>query len=246
MTEALSANKPCGLALLDYWGGREDAVLTFRRDDGDARVIRVEAFFRAGAAYAIDQKALEICHGSVLDVGAGTGLHSLVLQGEGVEVCAIDVLPEACEIMRRRGVEDVHCADFRDFSDSRRFDTILILGRGLVMVETLEGLGRFLEDIHRHLLPKGQVLLSSLDVRCGASPTDLVYQDRLRKSGRYFGESRMRFEYEDRIGPMFPCLYVDPETLAAHASQRGWSCEIVCREEDGNFLGRLTSLEAVP
>ena len=245
MAEALSANRPCGLALLDYWSGREDAVLSFRRDDGEVRKIPVEAFFKASTAYAVDQKALEMCRGRVLDVGAGTGLHSLALQNEGLEVCAIDVLPEACEIMRRRGVEDVHCADFRSFAASRRFDSILILGRGLHMVETLAGLDRFLEDLHEHLLPQGQVLLSSLDVRCTASPMDLRYQERLRKSGRYFGESRMQFEYENQGGPMFPFLYVDPETLADRASESAWSCEIVCREGDGNYLGRLSSLRVV-
>lgn len=136
MTEILNAMKPCGLALLDYYNGQEDAVLTVRREDGDARAIRVQAFFRVSTALAIDQKALDVCHGRVLDVGAGTGIHSLALQGQGVEVCAIDVLPEACEIMRKRGLKDVHCADFRRFAAAKRFDTILILGRGLGMVET--------------------------------------------------------------------------------------------------------------
>ncbi|MCL0057346.1 methyltransferase domain-containing protein, partial [Dehalococcoidia bacterium] len=235
MTEILNAMKPCGLALLDYYNGQEDAVLTVRREDGDARAIRVQAFFRVSTALAIDQKALDVCHGRVLDVGAGTGIHSLALQGQGVEVCAIDVLPEACEIMRKRGLKDVHCADFRRFAAAKRFDTILILGRGLGMVETLAGLDQFLEDTHRHLLPQGQVLLSSLDVRCTANPVHLSYQDRLRKSGRYFGELRMQFEYEGQTGPMFSFLYVDPETLAAHAEQRGWSCDILIREEDGNY-----------
>jgi SAM-dependent methyltransferase len=245
MTEALSANRPCGLALLDYWSGREDAVLTFRRDDGEVRRIPVEAFFRPSSAYAVDEKALEMCRGRVLDVGAGTGLHSLALQRRGLEVCAIDVLPEACEIMRRRGVEEVQCADFRSLAAANGFDTILILGRSLYMVETLDGLDRFLEGLRQHLLLEGQVLLSSLDVRCAASPMDLRYQERLTNSGRYFGELRMQFEYEDQTGPMFPCLYVDPETLAAHASAGGWSCEISCREGDGNYLARLSSLKAV-
>ena len=74
---------------------------------------------------------------------------------------------------------------------------------------------------------------------------DLRYQERLRKSGRYFGESRMQFEYENQVGPMFPFLYVDPETLADRASESAWSCEIVCREGDGNYLGRLSSLRVV-
>jgi hypothetical protein len=83
-------------------------------------------------------------------------------------------------------------------------------------------------------------------VRCAASTTDLRYQERLENSGRYFGELRMQFEYQSQAGPMFPVLYVDPETLDAHASASGWSCEIACREEDGNYLGKLTSLaEAV-
>jgi len=246
MSEVLNAMKPCSLALLDYYNGREDAVLTVRREDGDARVIRVQEFFRASTHLGTDQKALDVCRGRVLDVGAGTGIHSLALQGQGVDVCAVDVSPEACEIMRDRGVNEVHCADFRGFAAARGFDTILILGRGLGMVETLAGLDRFLEDTRRHLLPQGQILLSSWDVRCTTNPVHLRYQDRLKESGRYFGELRMRFEYEGQAGPMFSFLYVDPETLANHAVERGWSCDVLVREEDGNYLGRLTSERSVP
>jgi hypothetical protein len=94
------------------------------------------------------------------------------------------------------------------------FDTILILGRGLGMVETLAGLDKFLEDTHRHLLPKGQVLVSSLDVRWTANPVHLSYQNRPRESERYVGELRMQFEYEGQAGPMFSfCTLIPTHSL---------------------------------
>ena len=49
-----------------------------------------------------EEAALDLCRGRTLDVGAGAGCHSLILQERGLDVVAIDVAPEAVEVMRNQ------------------------------------------------------------------------------------------------------------------------------------------------
>lgn len=52
----------------------------------------------------LEQKALQLTKGRVLDIGAGSGCHTLALQEKGLEVKAIDISPLSCEAMELRGV----------------------------------------------------------------------------------------------------------------------------------------------
>lgn len=232
--------KPYGLALLDCFNGDTSAKVMICRDDGAKREHLLREYFRQASDFLpMEKTALHLCRGRILDVGAGAGPHSLVLQDQGQYVCAIDISPEACEIMRRRGVKDVRCVDIRDF-EAEPFDTVLILGRGIGMVETLPGLDRFLNDVHKLVNPGGQILLNSYDVRYMAGVKHLAYQKANRQAGRYIGESRSQFEYKGQRGPFWGWLHVDLETLAGHALKAAWSCEVIIQEEDGNYLAQLS------
>ena len=236
-----NAMEPYGSALLDFFNGESSAHVVEYRDDGLKGDLSIGIFFRKPSDFSpIEQTALDLCRGRVLDAGAGTGCHSLVLQERGLSVCAIDVCPQAVEIMVKRGVNEVHCTDIFEFTGGP-FDTMLMMLHGIGMVETLSGLDSFLGDVHRLLKSNGQILFDSLDVRCTDHPRHLAYQEANRRAGRYIGEMRMQFEYKGQTGPPFGWLHVDPETLMDHAKKTGWSCEIIRQEEDGDYLARLTS-----
>lgn len=55
----------------------------------------------------IERKALDLAKERILDVGAGAGCHSLVLQERGLDVTAIDISPLSVETMKERGVKKV-------------------------------------------------------------------------------------------------------------------------------------------
>lgn len=234
---------PYGLALLDYFRGETAAQLIIRRDDGVEVSLPVSHFFRSEAEFSpIEVAALERCEGHVLDIGAGSGLHSLVMQSRGVTVTAIDIDRHAVEIMTRRGVRDVQCADIYRFQGDP-FDTVSMLGHGIGMVEDLQGLSRFLAHARTFIRGNGQLLLHSIDVRQTDDPDNLAYHDANRRAGRYVGEIRLQFEYQGRPGPFCGWLHVDPQTLAGQAAQAGWECATILEQEGGDYLAGLTLQE---
>lgn len=232
------AMTPHGRALLDYYHGDTEATLVIRRDDGQAGELPVRVFFDPPALDSLGWLALELCRGKVLDVGAGAGRHSLLLQDRGLSVQAIDIASEAVEVMRHRGVRQAACADVYEF-DGGPYDTVLMLCHGIGLTQDLCGSGRFLAHARRLVKADGQILLDSLDVRCTTNPEHLDYQARIQREGRYYGEVRMSIEYKGQKGAMAGWLHVDPETLRERAAEEGWSCEIVRQEEGGDYLARL-------
>lgn len=231
------AMEPYGMALLAYYEGKTNAELIIRRDDGQETPLPVKFFFR-DISSPIDNAAINCCIGHILDIGAGTGLHSQALQQKGLPTTAIDINPQAVNIMRQKGLMDVHCADIFEFRGGH-FDTLLMMGHGIGIVETIAGLDRFLAFAHVLLSEDGQVLLDSLDVRITDNPNDLAYQEANRRAGRYIGEIRLQFEFQGHKGPYCGWLHVDAETLKDHAELAGWRCEVVYEEESGNYLALL-------
>ena len=141
--------------------------------------------------------------------------------------------------MRESGLNDVQEIDIFALC-GLRFDTVLMLGHGIGMVENITGLRRFLEHAKSLLNPGGQILLTSLEYRVTDEPVRLEYHKHNLREGRYGGETRMRFKYGDTTGPLFSWLQVDPETLKCKVEKAGWSCEVISQQEDGNYLARLS------
>ena len=52
----------------------------------------------------LEQKALKLAKGSILDVGCGAGSHSLYLQEKGLKVKAIDISKGAIDVAKQRGI----------------------------------------------------------------------------------------------------------------------------------------------
>lgn len=237
------AMEPFGRALLAYSGGDSRAEVVVRRDDGTEATIPAALFFREESGFTeLERTATGLCRGSVLDIGAGAGSLSAVLQRRGHPVTAIDISPEAIAVARGRGVVVVHCADVFDF-EGGPFDTLLMMGHGIGMVETLGGLRRFLARAHSLLAVAGQLIVDSLDVRVTNDPANLAYHEANRIAGRYVGEVRMQFDFHGRKGPYCSWLQVDSETLRGLSEQAGWECEVVRRGENGNYLARLQRQE---
>lgn len=229
------AYNPHGAALLDCFRGDVSAMLVCHQDG--ARDDVPAAFWLRDTIDALETCALDACRGTVLDVGAGAGVHALELQRRGYDVTAIDVSPGCVQIMRERGVRKARAADLYAF-DGGPFDTIACLCNGLDKVGRLTELPRFLDCMRRLLAPGGQLLADSFDVRFGANAARRAELARKEAAGRYFGETDLRFEYQGRIGAPFSVLQIDPQTLSRTAQPLGWRCEVLAHN-GGRYLARL-------
>ncbi len=223
---------------MDYYNGDTEAMLDYCRDDGHVDSIPVGLFFRGVTDMPSDNISVSESNGRILDIGAGTGLHSLHLQKLGFTVCAIDVLEAACEIMKRNGIKDVRCIDISNFNE-RPFDTVLVLGRTIGNVGNLSGLRDFLSHLHKLVTSDGRVILNSLDPKYTNDHSHLAYQQLNVENNRYLGEVRMNFKYKGNKGPSFNWLNVGYESLKNIAYETGWECNILLQEENGNYLARL-------
>lgn len=238
----MDAFEPFGAALAAFAAGDTGAQLTIRRDDGLAQRVPVGHFFRRPSEFStIERFALARCEGPALDAGAGSGMHALALQSQGLRVTAIDICERAVGVMASRGVEDVRCADVLEFSGGP-FRTILMLGHGVGMLGTVAGLHRFLRHAHA-LLPNGgtggEILFDSLDVRASDDPRHAAYWERCRGKGRQVGETRVCLEFRGERGTECDWLHVDPVSMRSHAHAAGWEFELLLGECDGNYLGAL-------
>jgi SAM-dependent methyltransferase len=229
---------PFGAALSAYQAGRHDASFEIIRDDGFHCPVPAEKFF-CPTFSELETVALDGCRGTVLDLGAGAGRHSLELQRRGLEVWSLDILPEACEVMRQRGVPHPVCGDALVWKE-RTFDTLLMLMNGIGLTGTLERLGHFLGQARDLAAPGGQILCDSLDVLLTQERGHLDYHEGNLARGLPVGQQYFHLEFEGQSGEVFPWLHLEPPALFQRAAEAGWRGEILFQEPGGHYLARLT------
>lgn len=164
MTYKISETDLIGKALVDYLAGGKNNKLMVFSNISEPDKIPVRYFFRKWEDMPeIEQKALELCSGEVLDVGAAAGCHSLVLQKNNIGVTAIDISNGAISVMKTLGVKKVQLQDFFTIKN-QKFNTILMLMNGIGICGTLQRLDVFFIKLKEILAPGGQVLLDSSDI----------------------------------------------------------------------------------
>ena len=228
---------PMGQAIADYHQlGRAGRLRVFSPMFDEDEIPVATLFRRPDEMPAIEKEALQVASGSILDVGAGAGCHSLALQAMEKRVTAIDISPLAVATMRERGVKDVLEQDF--FTLDGQFDTILMLMNGIGIVGTLSRLPAFFMQVDRLLAPGGQLLCDSSDI-CYIFEDEDGFIDLTGVEG-YYGELTYQMQYKSIKGEPFPWLFIDPETLREQATAHGFNCDILVRGPHYDYLARLT------
>lgn len=230
---------PMGHAIRDYYERRPVRRLRVLSSLFDEDEMPVGHLFRSvDDMNLLERTALGLCHGRVLDVGAGAGCHSLALQERGLAVTAVDVSPLSVGVMRRRGVRDARLADFFADDLGGPFDTVLLLMNGIGLCGRLEGLPRFFARLGALLAPGGAVLADSSDLR-------YIFED---EEGRldydpadgYYGEVDYRMRYGAVKDRPFDWLYADFDTLAAAAGRAGFRAELLLEGGHYDYLARIS------
>lgn len=231
-----------GQALLDYSSGDySEDIKTYSSLDEEDYMPLPYLFRNFDAMPLLEQKALEITTGKVLDVGCGAGNHALYLQNKGYKVSALDYSEGAIEVCENRGVKSTILSSILDYNDSK-FDTILLLMNGIGLAGKLSDLDVFLSHLKSLLLPNGQILLDS---------SDIIYMFEQDEDGgywipdnaQYYGEVTFQMGYKGQKSIPFDWLYVDFNTLKNACDANNLNCELVISGDHFDYLAKLSLKE---
>ncbi len=185
----------------------------------------------------LEQKALSLAKGKVLDVGAGAGCHALALQAQSIAVKAIDISPLSCEAMELRGVMDAECINLFDEHLETGFDTILLLMNGTGIAGKIENLPALFNRLKALLNKGGQILIDSSDIKYIYENEDGSFDINLNAA--YYGEVDYQMVYKDVKGDSFDWLYVDFPLLKSIAESCGLHGELIAEGEHYDYLARF-------
>lgn len=228
----MSDYSPLVEAMMDYVEGDTSHPLVLHNSYGEPEEMSVEVFFREEEDLTdLEQLAIKNCQGHVLDLGAGAGALSLILQTQNQKVTALENDPGCVQLMNALGVENTVEGDFWAFEG--QFDTVLVMMNGLGLAGTLENASQFLKKCMNLLKPGGQLLFDSSDI------SYLYAGEAEQKTFNYYGEVRYQYEYKGSAGNCFHWVYIDQETFKKTCEALGLKLEVLFTDEYEQYLGRI-------
>lgn len=229
-----------GKAILDYQTNNSPEDLITETSISEADEMSVAYLFRSyNEMPKLEQKALQLAKGKVLDVGCGAGSHVLELQNERkLEVTAIDISENAVKACQLRGINNLKVENILDLDIENKYDTILLLMNGTGIFGTLNETAKYLQKLKSLLNDGGQILIDS---------SDIIYMfDEDEDGGKwipgdgYYGELTFTVQYKGETEETFPWLYLDYNTLQNAAIDNGLQCELIMEGEHFDYLARLS------
>ena len=228
-----------GKAILDYQTNNSPEDLITETSISEADEMSVAYLFRDfNEMPKLEQKALQLSKGRILDVGCGAGSHALYLQEKGFDITAIDISENAIKACVLRGLKNCKTIAVLDLDTSEKFDTILLLMNGTGIFGKLDQISGYLQKLKSLLNEGGQILIDS---------SDLIYmydQDEdgayMVPANQYYGELTFTVQYKGETEDTFDWLYLDYNTLQNAAFANGLQCELILEGEHFDYLAKLS------
>ena len=228
-----------GKALLDYQNGNYTEDLITSTNISEEDVLPLPYLFRDfNEMPPLEQKALQLAKGTVLDVGCGSGSHSLYLQNKGLMVKAIDISKGAIEVAKLRGVLNTELKSILD--ETQTFDTILLLMNGTGVFQELSQTSKYLKHLKSLLNDNGQILIDSTDIKYMYEDDDGGFW--INAHADYYGELEYYLSYKGKSETPFKMLYLDFDTLKKVCKSVGLKCELILEGEHYDYLARMSFL----
>tara|TARA_B100000809_G_C15098132_1_gene515824 strand:- start:50 stop:763 length:714 start_codon:yes stop_codon:yes gene_type:complete len=225
-----------GKALQDYYNNNYTADLITSTNISGEDELPLPYLFRSYSEMPkLEQKALQLAKGNVLDVGCGSGSHSLYLQEKGLHVKAIDISKGAVAVAKNRGVQYVEHKDLLE--ETETFDTILLLMNGTGIFKEISQVSKYLNHIKSLLNPEGQILIDSSDIK-------YMYEDEdgglwIDTNANYYGELDYFLSYKGKEEDPMKWLYIDFERLQFACEAVGLHCEKIRDGEHFDYLAKI-------
>lgn len=225
-----------GKALLDYCNGNysEDLITSTNISEDDS--LPLPYLFRSYSEMPkLEQKALQLAKGNILDVGCGAGNHALWLQAKGFNVKGIDSSEGAIEVCKQRGVVNAELKPLLE--ETKTFDTILLLMNGTGIFQEITQVSAYLKHLKSLLNPEGQTLIDSSDIKYMFEDEDGGYW--LDLNAGYYGELDYFLSYKGENEEPMKWLYLDFETLKTACLTVGLQCEKIMDGDHYDYLARI-------
>ena len=230
---------PIGRAVYDFHYHSINQPIIVHSDDFDDDTIDTSYLFRSYKQMpALEKKAISLCSGTILDVGACAGPHSVYLQQKGFEVTALETSALCCEVLKDRNISKIVQQDIFKFN-GQTFDTILLLMNGTGIAGSLSGLEVLLHHLKTLLNPGAQILIDSSDLiylfeqEDGSALIDL-------SADKYYGELTFQTEYKNWISQPFSWLYADLNNLENAIEKNQLKLNKVFKGQHYDYLARIT------
>lgn len=238
-----------GKAILDYQTNNSPEDLITETSISEADEMSVAYLFREYKEMPkLEQKALQLVKGKVLDVGCGAGSHALYLQEKGFDVTAIDISEHAIKTCKLRGLKNCNVSDILDLdtdtsttlSIPNQYDTILLLMNGTGIFGKMNTISTYLQKLKSLLNDDGQILIDS---------SDLIYMYDQDEEGAYevpangyYGELTFTIQYKGETEDTFDWLYLDYNTLQNAAIANGLECQLILEGNHFDYLAKLSKI----
>jgi SAM-dependent methyltransferase len=230
-----------GRVLWRCWrsGGRSGiAFEVIERDDGFISVLDVVRYLQpADALGPLDRWACEQACGRVLDVGCGAGRHALALMARGLDVTGLDPSAGAVRVAAGRGVRAIRGSADSLPSDLGSFDTLLLLGHNLGLLESRQRAGDVLATLATLVRPGGRLIGSAINPYWFKNPEQVAYLDFNRARSRMPGQQRIRVRDGCVSSAWFDYLTLSIDELRGLVAGSPWT--LADSAEDGEFVVTL-------
>lgn len=159
----------------------------------------------------IEKEILRKIKGKVLDLGAGTGRHSIYLQNKGCEVHSIELSPKALEVMRRVGIKNIYLLDWmkidKKFKD-KKFDFVLMMFNNFGMLGNEKNIKKILKKVEKVTERNGKFVISNVDPTKFDSPDVCKFPAQMK--------------YRGKLGKEFQMILVSPKYLERILKDSNW------------------------
>ena len=195
-----------------------------RRDDNYVRRDDTSRYFLTWETLPAHHRCLlSHARGRVLDLGAGSGQHSLALWRHGLEVTTIDSSPQAVAVCADQGLPDARLMDANALTlPDAAYDTVLLLGNTIGLAGTPDGLRALLWRLHTLVRPGGQLLCELTDYRAALGQVHRRYHRENQERERNYGATTLRIEADGRCSRLFAWLLIALDDLRAICTETGW------------------------